>query len=102
MSTQYRKAVTPTTKRNADPAYQAVSRAASDQGPRREAAASAAFFEDIACATHGVNELLFERVVRLRAQAADVDVDDIGLAIQIDAPDLSGNESARQDLPGPA
>src|SRR5262249_29923320 len=74
-SAQYRKPLVTSTSAKAEPAYQAVSRAASDQG--RPAGGSEAVFEDIAGPADGVDQLALERGVHLGPQPADVDVHDV-------------------------
>jgi hypothetical protein len=61
------KAVTPRTTVNAEATYHTVNRAASESWPLRAAPAefSWAFFEDIACASHGVNQLDVEGFIHL-------------------------------------
>ena len=55
-------------------------------------------FDDIADAPDGVDVLLAEALVNLRAQVADVDVDDVRIARIVVAPDLLENLVARQDV----
>src|SRR4051794_16102214 len=91
-SAQYKTAVVTRTRANADAAYHAVSRAASDHGR------SPTVVEDIAGPPHGVDQLRVERVVHLRPEPADVDVDDVRAAVEIHVPDLLGDERPRQHL----
>src|SRR5277367_889229 len=55
-------------------------------------------FQHVASATHGVNQLLLKRVVQLGAQPANVDIDIICIAIEIDVPNLIGDEGSRKNL----
>src|SRR5262249_44834109 len=104
-SAQYRHPATARTTSEAEPAYQAVRRAASDQArPARDAAAGAGsgpLFEDIAYPPDGVDQLLGKGVVHLGAEAADMDLKDVEVAVEVHVPDLLGDERARQHLAGP-
>src|SRR5687767_6511222 len=105
---------------NADTAYHSVSRVASDHGACRsnrngvagdeeedgdgddcsEYSDSFAFFEDIAHASNGLDQLLLVRIIDLRSQPPHVHVDDVGLAVEIHVPHLLGDQRARQDFAG--
>src|SRR5262249_39815459 len=104
-SAQYRHPATARTTREADPAYHTVRRAASDHARRARGAAAGAGsgprFEDIAHPPDGVDQLLLEGVVHLGAEAADVDLDDVEVAVEVHVPDLLGDERPRQHLAGP-
>src|SRR5262245_3960832 len=61
---------------------------------------SGALFEDIADAAHGVAQRVTEWLVDLRAQAPDVDIDDVGPGVEVHVPHLLGDEGAGEDVPG--
>src|SRR5258708_11249707 len=86
---------------NADPAYQAVRRPASDHGRKPSNRSwSALGAKYIAKPPHGVDEFALERIVDLGPQPADVDVDDVGVAVEVDVPHLLGDVGPRQRLAG--
>src|SRR5262249_37263570 len=87
------RAATARTRAKADPAYQAVSRAARDHGRR-----SGPLFEDIADPPGGVDQLPPERAVHLGAEPADVDVDHVGVAVEVHVPYLLGDQGAGEHL----
>src|SRR5258706_15447870 len=58
--------------------------------------------EDISHPADSVDQLAVEGLVDLRPQAADVDVDDVGAAVEVHVPDLFGDGGARQHLTGAA
>ena len=58
--------------------------------------ASCAFLKNVPNATKRVNELGFKRVIDLRAQAPDGDIDDIGVAVEIHIPDQRDDLRASQ------
>src|SRR5438309_1119353 len=94
------------TSANAAQAYQIVSRAARDQGcPGRCAVRDTsgvlrALFKDIADAPHGMNQLLGEWIVDLGAQPPEMDIHDVGVAIEVHVPDLFGDQCPRKNLRG--
>src|SRR5579885_1062146 len=95
ISDQYRMALTTSTRTKAEAAYQAASRPASDHGrPRSNCRWSAFGAKYIAQAAHRMDQLLFEGIVDLGAQAADVDIDDVGIAVEIHVPDLLGDQGS--------
>src|SRR6185436_17233404 len=107
---KYRSPVTTRTRASVDAVYQRVRRDASDSArPRRpwesagalagaRASASGPLFEDIAHAAHGVDQRLGERLVDLRAQTSDVDVDDVRASVEVHVPHLLGDQRPRQDV----
>ena len=56
--------------------------------------------QGIADAAHGVDEAGFAVLLQLGAQGADVDFQDVRLAVEILAPDAIHNQIAREHLPG--
>src|SRR5262249_18052807 len=118
---QYRNAVASRIRANAELAFHTVRRAARDQvrtaGERRVESGepesgswlltlgswllgSATFiglsetlFEDVAHAANGMDQLPLEGIIHLGAEAADVDIDDVGVAIEVHVPDVLGDES---------
>src|SRR5919106_1418189 len=58
--------------------------------------------EDISNTAHGVQQLLFEGPIDLVPQAADQDVDDIRLWIEVVLPDVRQDHRLRDDAPGVA
>ena len=93
-------------RRNAAAAKAAARRAARLKGGREGGGGglgeSAAVFEDIADAPFGVEEFFGEGFIEFLAEAADVDVDDVGVAVEVHVPDLFGDEGAGEDFAGAA
>src|SRR5262245_11569601 len=106
--------VAPRTRVKVEAVYQKVRRVARDhvRGRRGEdgeddasprgavppASGSGSFFEDITHAAHGVDQGMPEGLVDLRAEAADVDVDDVGPAVEVHVPYLLGDQRAGEDV----
>ena len=87
---------------NADTAYQAVRRVASDQARLVEAdgtLASATGFQYIARPTHRMDQLLLKRVICFGAQTPDMDIHDVRITLEVDVPDHLGDQRARQYFP---
>src|SRR6185312_4406724 len=81
----------------AEATNQTMSRAASENGlPRWRPAWRSA--EDIAQPSHCVDELPFEGIVDLGAQPANMDIDDIAVAVERHVPDLLRDERPRQHV----
>src|SRR5262245_49444081 len=111
---KYRIPVAPRTRVKVEAVYQKVRRVASDHacgrrgdedgdeasppGAASPASGSGPLFEDITHAAHGVDQGMPEGLVDLRAEAADVDVDDVGPAVEVHVPDLFGDQRARKDV----
>src|SRR5688500_15217310 len=72
--------------------YQVVRRQASDQERLR------LFVENIAHSPYGADQLVLEGIVHLRAQAAHVDLDHVGVAVEVHVPHLPRDERPRQHL----
>src|SRR6478672_3854065 len=53
--------------------------------------------EHVARASHRVQQRLFEPLVELAPEAADVDVDDVGAGVEVIVPDLLKKHGARDD-----
>src|SRR5262245_48928969 len=104
-SAQYKNAVAPRINANADIEYQNVKRPASDQafGPAlgRSAGKSGVISEYITHAPDGMDQFLFERFVHLCPEPANMNIYDIGAAVESHVPDLAGDEIAGQRLPFP-
>src|SRR3954464_8975328 len=74
-------------------AYQSASRSPKNSGLGPE---------DIADASHGVQQLLLERAIELFAQPADEHVDDVGLRVEVVFPHVRQDHRLRHDLAGVA
>src|SRR5579872_7406875 len=61
---------------------------------------SFAVTDHVSCAAHGVQQRLGEALVDLRAQPRDVDVDDVGLRIEVIIPDVLQQHGAGDHLAG--
>ena len=55
-------------------------------------------FDDVADPADGVDQPVRERVVNLRAEPADMDVDHVAVAVEVHVPDLLGDQRPRQHL----
>src|SRR6202051_3641277 len=56
--------------------------------------------DHISCAAHGVQQWLGKPFVDLRAQPRNVDIDDIGLRVEVVVPDVLEQHRARHHLAG--
>src|SRR5262245_46437205 len=95
--TRYSSAARAARMHGAHAQWSNVSRVASE-GLTLAGCGSAAGFEDIARAANGVDQLAGKRIVELAPQAPDRHVHDIRVAVEVDVPDLLGDERARQHL----
>jgi len=65
------------------------------RGPRAEPALGGeklSILKHISHAANGMDQFLFEWIVDLAAQPAYRHIDDVGIAVEIDVPDLLGNQ----------
>src|SRR5262245_39186875 len=102
---QYKNPVARRTSAKAEPAYQAVRRAARDHGrdvgglpSAGSRAESRTFFKDIAYSADRMDQLPFEGVIHLSAEAAHLHVHDIRVTVEVHVPDLFGNQGTREYL----
>src|SRR5215813_6008046 len=111
---KYRTPVAPRTSVKVEAVYQKVSREASDHARRlgRDDAecvaaapgagpcesSSGPLFEDIADTAYGVDQRMPEGLVDLRAQPADVHIDDVGPAVEVHVPDLLRDQRPGEDV----
>src|SRR5580704_998626 len=81
-------------------AYPAVNRKAKVSHSRDIGVRLLASFQHIAGAANGLDKFVRERVVYLASESPDVDIHDIGVAVEVHVPDRFGDQSPGQDLAG--
>jgi hypothetical protein len=81
-------------------AKKSPSRLVSDSGvievPGLIPSPAALWVEDIAHSPYGMDQLLIEGIIHLGSQAPDRDVNDIGIRVEVDVPDLGRDRGSRQ------
>src|SRR5581483_4890847 len=80
--------------------YQAVRRAASDRGRAEGRRLSGPVLEDITHPAHRMDQSLGEWIVDLRTQTPYMDIDHVGVRLEVYVPNLFGDERPRQHFAG--
>src|SRR5258706_14174511 len=85
-----------------EPAMNSVAYQTPRRRPYARAGRSRSGADDIADASHRVQQLFLERPIDLLAQTAHQDIDDVGLRIEAVIPDVRQDHRLRDDLAGVA